>query len=805
MDLSVIRSLLLNKLQSLNEEEEKVNQELSYHLQQLLGKSNSLPLSSNSTTHSHSGNQIEHINIVEDLDKVKNFEPVYESILQNAKKLSAQVEDCNNLSERLSSIVRKLDLKQIRAKKALSCTEDILSLKDCKHRILQAIEDRNLSVAVSCLRQVHEINEKAAKTSEDYEIIVEKEKEVKEMVRNEFQSAITESNTSKVMSLCPLLQTLGLETEARDNFLSYMEAKVFIGVSADASGVIEGTTITDPSAAYASALSNVFNSTVLIIQQYLPMVIQGLENSLGDIHFIRRLHKKCESEASLVLKRYMKYRGVKDMIGNLKNLSFSSSSASSSSSSAASASGLSSSIATSSSSTTSGGVGNSGSNTSSHAMTQAELHTIMNELALLIQYCCKYLKYLKNVCHGAESKIRSSTSHLPSSSSSSSSSSATTVIVFTGSLEFEKIVEELISKYYMEGEQWLMKGSIENVLPRNIDSYTSLTKSIKLDECFFVLQKCGMRSIASHNIHAASACLTFVSDLITNDLLIQGMELLMNCINKLANIVSECIQRYRRKMTSTDDDSATSTASSSSALSYGLSKGLSSAMSLATTIAGGNTITSTGGDSGASTGDDLIFHEDGTFTVSSFSSSVSSMEDDRWGVATLLEAFNIMELCIRYTERLNKDLYSAASDVFMTDEDELHEQQQQQQSLHSSSLTKPKVSRSRSIGDKKDHHVTTEFDRIKLCKENFDNIRISYMNVSNLVCCCYFLLSFGSLLTASRDGLLPAFCFGFLPCSFSLFFLLISLPVASFCSCSRCFIYFPVCRLLNKLQNVMLQ
>ena len=44
------------------------------------------------------------------------------------------------------------------------------------------------------------------------------------------------------MLLCPLLQTLGLETEARDNFLTFIENTIFIAVSADASSVDGATT-----------------------------------------------------------------------------------------------------------------------------------------------------------------------------------------------------------------------------------------------------------------------------------------------------------------------------------------------------------------------------------------------------------------------------------------------------------------------------------------------------------------------------------------------------------------------------------
>jgi hypothetical protein len=702
MDLQVTKNLLEQRLQAICEEEEKINLELQAHFTHLLGKA-----SKDAPTKATPG--FDNFNLLADLNKIKNFGPVYESVDQNTKKMQTQIEECNALSERLSQIVRKLDLRQMRAQKALSVTEDILNLKECKRKLLQAIEDKDLPAAVNCIKQVHEINEKAARTSEDYDVIVEKEKEVKELVRNEFQQAITESNTSGVMALCPLLQTLGLETEARDNFLTYMESKVFIAVSADAAAV-EGAT--DPATAYAQALSSVFNSTCLIIQQYLPMVIQGLENSLGDVHFIRRLHKRCEQEAGLVIKRYMKYRGVKELVGNLRNSSALSPSAASSAGNSATA--------------------------SSQAASLAELHTIMNELALLIQYCCKYLKYLRGVCQGAENKVRANSSAAISSGTSTTnnttaSTTSSSIIVFSGPLEFDKMIDELINKFYMEGEQHLMRVGIVNVLPKAFENALDVAKNMKLDECFFILQKCGLRSIASHNIHAACACLTFISDLISNDLLNQGMELLMNSINKLAILIQDHLNRYRKRMSSDDSSSSSSNVNdqSSSNLSFGLSK-------LASTLSGGSGPDPSTSSTGAANVQEILFHEDGTFTLP----LVHTNPEDPWGSASYLQAFNVIELIIRYTERLNKDLYQASQNVFMTDEDEVdHSSSASSAAASSSSLSHHKAAGgkySKGTGTGKAGGAAgnkailpaTEFDKIKLCKENFDNIKSSYSNVS---------------------------------------------------------------------------
>lgn len=175
------------------------------------------------------------------IKKIEEFSPCFEAMINDSKKLANQVEDCRNLSDRLSIIVRRLDVMQIRAQQALACTEDVINLKECKAKITTAIEDKNLPLAVSYIRQVHDVDQQAAKASDDYTSIQQAEKEVKIMVQNEFHKSIEESNINKVMSLCPLLQTLGLEDEARDTFLTFVEKTVFIAVSADASSVDDAT------------------------------------------------------------------------------------------------------------------------------------------------------------------------------------------------------------------------------------------------------------------------------------------------------------------------------------------------------------------------------------------------------------------------------------------------------------------------------------------------------------------------------------------------------------------------------------
>jgi len=682
-DLVTKRRGLEDEILRLADEEGRIDRELHEYFSTIVGsKRHSINSSSTlqATKHS-SGNKataaaaaaahssgiksnkisFDSLDISANILRIEKFGPSFEAMQQDSKKLISQIDDCRQLSERLSSIVRRLDVMQIRSQQALACTEDIINLKECKTRIIAAIEENNLSSAVSYLRQVQDIDPVAARSSDDYEIIKSKELDIKRMVQVEFQKAIEDSNIKSVMSLCPLLQTLGLESEARDNFLAFIEKTVFIAVSADAASV-DGAT--DPATAYAKSLSSVFNSSYIIIQQYLPMVIQGMENSLGDVFFIRRLHKKCEAEAGSVLKRYMKYRNLRDIISSLK---------------------------------TTGAV-----SANAKQISPADVHCIMDELALLIQYCCRYAKFLKQICSGAEAKNRVRPGGVGSSNDSTGSE---VVAVFTGPTEFDKMVDELINKYYMEGETWLMRLGVSKALPR-VATAADLSESTHLDECFFMLQKCGLRSIATNNIHAACAVLHTISDLLSTDLVAQANSMLTAATAQIATTMQDHISKFKKSIAST----ASGEEQSSSA---GASRGFKNAFLLGTSSSAQTSDTS---------GEGIRLHEEGGFSL------VSShyAKSDPWGVASMTEAFNVIELCVRYTDRLNKDISEAGGVVFATSSSsssssDSTSDKSKQPSATNKSTKSPQVVFS---------HMSTELDKLKLCTEDFEATKHLFSNVS---------------------------------------------------------------------------
>jgi hypothetical protein len=655
--ISTSKKSLQEEISRLSQEESKIDSELSLYFGMLR------------KTRSTTATSIDSLDLSNHVLKIENSGPTFEAMLQDSKKLANQIEEGKQLSDRLSSLVRRLDAMQIHSQQAMACTEDIMNMKECKSKIAAAMEDGDLSLAVSLIRQVHEIDVKAAKTSDDFEIILNKEQELKEMVRREFNAAISDSSIDKVMSLCPLLQTLGLETEARDTFLVFVGETIFINISANVATNSEGTV--DAATGYAQELSGIFNQAFTYIQKYLPMVIAGMESSQGDVYFIRQLHARVEDQSGVLLKRYMKFRNVKDMATFCRTGAVRPGSST--------------------------GVG-----TAEHKQnwSTADIHCTMDELGLLIQYCSRYSDFMKHLCDGAESKIRRN--------KTGSGKVEQKIIVFTGSTGFERMKDELISKYYLVGENWLMGCGVRNALQR------SSSHNIKgLDECFFVLQKCALRAIATNDVNAACIVLRSITDLVSSELLTQGTEIMLSAAGKVGAILQDHMSQYKRSILSCSNG-LNDSKSGGIAGSTSLSSGFQNAMSLATSIGGvsGGARDSLG--SGGGSKDDIQFHENGGFWFVSSSCG----DDDVWGVAASMEAFNVIELCARYTDRLSKDIWTAAYSVFSSD-------------LKSERILEIKSTASLKIGLLGAHPNDNKspVERLRLCKEDFDACGSAFNNV----------------------------------------------------------------------------
>lgn len=130
---------------------------------------------------------------------------------------------------------------------------------------------------------------------------------------------------------------------------------------------------------------------------------------------------------------------------------------------------------------------------------------------------------------------------------------------------------------------------------------------------------------------------------------------------------------------------------------------------------------------------------------------------DPWRTAHLIEAFNIIELCVRYTERLSRDIYGAGQNVFAvtttTSSDDVstsssisnNSRNSNSNNAGGSSIGSAATTATRAVSSKLPQVSlsaaaigtgtgSSELDKLKLCKEDFEAAKISFASVRRLPC-----------------------------------------------------------------------
>ena len=576
----------------------------------------------------------------------------YDAILNDSEKLLKQINDCMLLSQYMNNIVLNIDNKQINIQQILAYTEDIINLKNYKFKLSEAIENYNnsntnnsndsnsdntnkydnLIIAINYIKQFQLINQDVAKASDDYNTIIQYIREVRIMTQTEYNTAIKSNNINNIITLYPLLSILNLNYEKNEMFMEYMNTHVFIAISADlhtpnSTGTGTGSSTsksddndtTNLSEVYTKTISNIFNSTYLIFQNYLPIILQSMNddiytghnfdghnsdlspmpenNNIYDIIFIRKLHSKCESQISIILKRYIKYRNIKHILQHIHTTS-----------------------TTATSNTKSMGV-TSGTITSpslsggnlSIPNTAADIHIILDEIVLIIKFCITYLKYLNSLVISAEKRDRGHNSYPPNNIDTSTNTNNTTTkynstnsvipttttttinntttnnttnninnntnsnsnnyIVFQEPTAYHNMVNELIDRYYIEIEVYIINSGFKTCITQlfeykqilyNIPTTTSNTynnnllkintssfpaihfKNLKFDECFYLLRRCSMRAINTYNIHTTCIILRKIIDILNVELFKVVADLTRQISDRLVSVLSEEVMKYIR-------------------------------------------------------------------------------------------------------------------------------------------------------------------------------------------------------------------------------------------------------------------
>ena len=206
----------------------------------------------------------------------------------------------------------------------------------------------------------------------------------------------------------------------------------------------------------------------------------------------------------------------------------------------------------------------------------------------------------------------------------------------------------------------------------------------------------------------------------------------------MSPVMHEQMSRYTKTGGSDHDSSAAS-----------LSRGFHTAITLASTYAGAGQGMAGKGDSGAERMDE---DEGGG----------ERDEEDPYGLSSTLHTFNIVELCVRYTNRLSKDIARSGEAVFGAPPTGKSLTDSLTHSLNHSlthshciilltltALTSPPIlpltddAQASQVTVEKSSHtamkgkssLSPEMDKLKICKEDFEASKVSFQQVRVVMWC----------------------------------------------------------------------
>ncbi|EGC37614.1 hypothetical protein DICPUDRAFT_149769 [Dictyostelium purpureum] len=260
----------------------------------------------------------QYINFKDDLEtQMESFDieiPEYLSLsLKKSNELNQRISSTCELAENLSSKVKKLDHIRERIKDTLKKVDDIIDLKNCIEGVQKAINKEDYEGAAQFINRYLSIDKSVLEDS-SIEKLAAAEKRLLEMIENNYQASLKNSDKSGVLRFCRLYVPLGRSTEAIDKYCAYFKShtsKLDAMLTHYHSYILNPKQIKPISA--VGVIMKVFEHYANIIEDELPEILKEF-GVLQCSRFIMNITQQCDYYSNTV------YNAFQDQFQANKNV-----------------------------------------------------------------------------------------------------------------------------------------------------------------------------------------------------------------------------------------------------------------------------------------------------------------------------------------------------------------------------------------------------------------------------------------------------------------------------------------------------
>lgn len=400
----------------------------------------------------------------------------------SSSHLLSSISDTSHLADTVSSKVRELDLAQSRVLETISRLDAIVDLGKYLDGAVKALDAENYESCAELVSNFLKIDGRYRKDSdlESRSQLSETKKKLESIVRKNLTEAVDKREHERIVRYVRIYGLLGLEEEGLQVYVGYIRKVIGLRSRLEFDHLLEVVDMeakgypTQEKTDFIGCLTDLFKDIVLAIQDN-DEVLRSLCGEDGIVYAICELQEECDSRGTLVLKRYMEYRGLSKIAAKInlysKNL-----------------------IAS---------VGVTGVGVASEAGPDPrEIELYLEEILSLTQLGEDYTEFMI-------SKIRGLVSVHPDVGPRA------TKVFRSGS--FNKVVQD-ITGFYVILEEFFMVENVRKAIGIDEEVVDSLTTSM-VDDVFYVLQSCCRRSISTGNSNSVLAVLSSAVNLLGNEYL----------------------------------------------------------------------------------------------------------------------------------------------------------------------------------------------------------------------------------------------------------------------------------------------
>lgn len=428
--------------------------------------------------------------VVDEVHAVAKRFGALDSFNENLSQIQTRVNDASALADDISSKVRQLDKIRGRVSECQKRVQDLLDLQLCSDGVRTAMDNDELEQAAAhvrrylCIDQA-ELRRTADDMAQDCSMITGALKHLQdatEMLRDavseRFDRASAALDCQSAERYFKIFPLLGMHAAGLDKFVDHLgrmlrtsadECLEKVTAASSPVGNVRG------GVAFADGLTFMLEEVAKTIEAQQPLI----ETHYGPEHvpaFLTLLQRHCDAFSVRLLRAFVDARGIRELSKNVSTMT----------------------VARPSADASSDG-GGSGAHDAKPSPDPKEVDALVDEVVLILARYDLYAKFVSNRV-GEKS---------------------TAAAVLDGS-ELCRSVQELMGRY-LELERYYMAESIRKAIELDDatecggDEGTDGAASTVVDDVFFIVRKCAMRSLRSGSLDVLCAVVNFAVNALEAD------------------------------------------------------------------------------------------------------------------------------------------------------------------------------------------------------------------------------------------------------------------------------------------------